>query len=216
MVRINLSGDDLIEKVYEKYRNGSYSLTEQGTSFLIGYHLTQDESSTVGFEIGFFGPIEASFSPDLDVLLVGDGLTGYEVKGYRSDKQKVSKEQLYKGLGQAITLLNQPIGTDGGALRYVSLAYPEKAEFNQSNWQWKEKFIESLQETPIGLVTVGAGGLETIIEPSENPFYNSNLQNELLSALQDQVSGSNKRHPLRGLQNLSLEIAQDHDPGLLL
>jgi len=216
MVRINLSGDDLIDTVYQQYRDGTYPLTERGASFLLGYHLIQEQSATAGFEIGFFGRLEASFSPDLDVLVVDEDLVGYEVKGYRGDNEKVTKDQLYMGLGQAVTLLNQPIATDGGALRYVSLAYPEKAEFNKSNWRWKQNFIESLQETPIGLVTVGTDHYETVVEPSENPFYNPTLQHELLSALREQASGSDIRHPDRGLQSLALEITDDRDPTQLL
>lgn len=216
MVTINLDSDDIVESVYQRYQHGTYPLNERGVSFLLGYHLAKEDSSTVGFEIGFFGPLEASFSPDLDVLAVDDDLAGYEVKGYRGDNRKVTKGQLYKGLGQAITLLKQPIATDGGALRYVSLAYPERTEFDQSNWRWKENFIDTLQETPIGLVTVGTDDLEIVVEPSENPFYNSNLQNKLLSTLRDQASGSDIRHPDRGLQNLALEITNDRDPSQLL
>lgn len=103
--------------------------------FLLVYHLSREDSSTVGFEIGFFGPLEASFSPDLDALAVNNEFVGYEVKGYRSDNQKVMKSQLYKGLGQAITLHNQPLAMDGGAIHSISLAYPEQAEFDGSNWQ---------------------------------------------------------------------------------
>lgn len=206
---VTISGENFVEKVYQQYQRGELPLDERGTSFLLGYHLAWDSTPPVGFEIGFFGPLETSFSPDLDVLATDEYLTGYEVKGYRSDNRKVTKGQLYRGLGQAITLLNQPIATDGGALRQVSLAYPEEAETDESNWQWKQNFIEALEETPIGLVTVGTNELETVVEPSENPFYNPELQNELLPALRDQATGSDIRHPTQGLENLALDIVEN-------
>lgn len=206
---VTINSDHIVEKVYQQYQEGTYSLDERATSFLLGYHLTQDSGFSVGFELGFFGRLEVSFSPDLDVLSVGEDLTGYEVKGYRGDRQKVTKEQLYKGLGQAITLLNQPIATDGGALRYVSLAYPEE-ELNESEQRWKESFIECLGETPIGLVTVGTKGLETVIEPSENPFYNPACQSKLIPNLQDQTTGSDIRHPKGGLHDLALKVSENH------
>jgi hypothetical protein len=130
---VSISGDTSVEEVIQQYQQGNLPLDEEGVSFLLGYHLTWERNPTVGFEVGFFGPLEASFSPDLDVLAVDDDLRGLEVKGYRSDNRKVTKGQLYKSLGQAVTLLNQPIATEGGALRSVSLAYPEEAEFSEAN-----------------------------------------------------------------------------------
>lgn len=211
MVGITFNGDDIVEDVYQKHRDGTYSLDEEGISFLAGYHLTRDASPTVGFEVGFFGPLEASFSPDLDLLLVDEELKGYEVKGYRADQRKISKGQLYKGLGQAISLLNQPSKLDGGVLKYVSLAYPESEEFDQENWSWKESFIEAVQETPIGIVRVGRDSYETVLEPSENPFYNESLRQEFLSAIQSQTTGADPRNPRHGLENLAMKIKKDKE-----
>lgn len=210
MVRVNLNDDEIVERVYQRYQDGTFPLNEQGVSFLLGYHLSQDSQSTVGFELGVFGSLEASFSPDLDVIVADDELVGYEVKGYRSDNRKVSKGQLYKGLGQAVTLLNQPIAIDGGALSKVSLVYPEKAEFNKSNWQWKQNFIDSVKETPVGLATVGTDGVNTVVEPSKNPFYTPSIQSDLLTTLRDQATGMDRRHPENGLRNLALEIEKDN------
>jgi len=208
MVGINFDPEDAIEPVYRRFQDGTYSLDEEGISFLLGYHLTRNHVPTVGFELGVFGPMEASFSPDLDVLCIDESLRGFEVKGYRSDNRKISKGQLYKGLGQAVTLLNQPISADGGALQYVSLAYPETDEFSGDNWQWKSNFVESLKETPIGLVRVAQDGIETVVEPAENPFYNPNLQETLIRTIRDQATGSDPRHPKWGLRNLAMKIMQ--------
>jgi len=210
MVRININNDEIVERVYQQYQDGTFPLNERGVSFLLGYHLSKDSESTVGFEVGVFGSLEASFSPDLDVIVADDELIGYEVKGYRSDNRKVSKGQLYKGLGQAVTLLNQPIAIDGGALSKVSLVYPEQAEFNKSNWQWKQNFIDSVKETPVGLATVGTDGVDTVVEPSNNPFYTPSIQSDLLTTLRDQTTGMDRRHPEKGLRNLALEIEKDN------
>lgn len=211
MASFNFNTDNIIEEVYQRYQDGEYPLDEQGVSFLLGYHLTVENALTVGFEVGFFGRLEASFSPDLDVLLVGDELEGYEIKGYRSDNQKVTKGQLYKGLGQAIALLNQPIASEGGVLKHVHLAYPETPELNGINESWKQNFLETIRETPIGLVVVQKDGFDTIIEAGENPFYSPELKKQFLSALHDQTTGTDRRNPRRGLQHFALEIAKNSE-----
>ena len=49
MVTINLDSDDFVESVYQRYQDGTFPLNEQGVSFLLGYHLAKEDSSTVGF-----------------------------------------------------------------------------------------------------------------------------------------------------------------------
>ena len=100
MVTINLDSDDFIESVYHRYQDGTYPLNEQGVSFLLGYHLAKEDSSKVWFEIGVFGPLEASFSPDLDILALDDDLAGYEVKGIVEITAKSQKDSSTKGLGK--------------------------------------------------------------------------------------------------------------------
>jgi len=81
MVRINLDTEGIVDMVAQQYKDGTYGLEEQGVAFLLGHHLTRKSALDVAFEIGWTGPIETCFSPDLDALALGEDPVGYEVKG---------------------------------------------------------------------------------------------------------------------------------------
>jgi len=207
MVTIDI--DDIEEDIYNRIKSGTYDLTERSASFLLGYHISRKTQNNVAFEIGWIGPLETSFSPDLDVLQIDDDLIGYEVKGYRGDREKVNKQQLYKGLGQAVSLLNQPMHSDGGALKTVYLAYPRGA----SNENWRQSFVEAIKQTPVGLKRIGTGGIETVVESEINPLYNEGLTDELIQKLEEETKSSGRQNPRNGLRNLALKMAKDHADG---
>jgi len=50
-----------------------------------------------------------------------------------------------------------------------------------------------------------------VVEPSENPFYNPPLKDELLAVLREQATGTDRRHPDSGLQNFAIEIVKDRE-----
>jgi hypothetical protein len=203
MVTIDVEG--IKEDVYNRIQGDEYDLTERSASFLLGYHISQTYGDSTAFEIGWVGDIETPFSPDLDVLRLSDSLIGYEVKGYRGDTEKVNKQQMYKGLGQAVSLLNQPQYVEGGALKEVSLAYP-----SVGNQEWMQNFTEAVRETPVGLKKIGMDRIETVIEPDINPLYNEGLKKELVQSLEKSAKSSGRQHPRKGLRNLALKMAKDH------
>jgi hypothetical protein len=47
-----------------------------------------------------------------------------------------------------------------------------------------------------------------VVEPSENPFYNPALKDELLAALREQATGTDRRHPDSGLQNFASRLSK--------
>jgi len=196
----------LREEVFELYRDGTVPLDEQGVGFLLGYHYT-GKGRDIAYEIGQFGSSETSFSPDLDLLVVGDPLIGFELKGIRTNNVATTKQQLYEGLGQAVALLSQPITGAGGALEHVCLACPFPNADGVEE-EWYNQFIEAVKTTPIGLVDVGRGGLEWIVEPDQNPNYNPDLHERVVTELRTE-SGS-VRDPRRAFEIRAFEIAEDH------
>lgn len=211
MVKINIDGIE--ENIYNRIESGEYDLTERSASFLLGYHISQKMDVNVAFEVGWIGNLETSFSPDLDVLQVDNSLIGYEVKGHRGDSEKVNKQQLYKGLGQAVSLLNQPLHSKGGALKTVSLAYPQEA----SNENWRRAFAETVEQTPVGFKRITMDGIETVVEPNVNPLYNEGLKQNLVQTLEEEAKSSGRQHPRNGLRNLAVKMAKEKDDmGLLL
>lgn len=213
MVRINLDAEGIVKAVSQYYKNGTYRLDEQGVAFLLGHHLTRESAIDVAFEIGWTGPIETSFSPDLDVLALGEDPVGYEVKGLQGESDSVSKRQLYTGLGQAVALLNQPLKVDGELLKYVYLAVPELSEDRP---EYLEHVKAAVEQTPIGLVSVSCEGYQVLLEPSENAGFRPELRSKVVNHLEGQATGTDARHPARGLQNYALEIIEDHDDQHLL
>lgn len=196
----------LREEVFEMYRDGTLPLDEQGVSFLLGYHYT-GKRRNIAYEIGQFGSIETSFSPDLDLLVLGDPLIGFELKGIRENNVAVTKQQLYEGLGQAVALLSQPITGSGGALEYVCLACPFP-DADGVEEEWYNQFIEAVKTTPIGLADVGRSGLKWIVEPDQNPYYNPELHEMVVTELHKE-SGS-VRDPRRAFEVRAFEIASKH------
>jgi len=205
---VTINGDTIIEKVYKQYSQHEFHLDEKGTAFLLGYHLQNQHQRDVAFEIGWTGDSAITFSPDLDVLAVGDQLVGYEVKGLQGDHEQVSKRQLYTGLGQAISLLNQPLGSDGGCLQhsYLAIAAP-----SNSNHEYLHSVLPAIEQTPIGVITVSRTGYEVIREPTENSEYRPDLHSQVVTHLRDQATGTDTRHPDSGLQSLALQILDHHN-----
>jgi len=205
----NKNGLDRVlrQEVFDWYRDGTLPLDERGVGFVLAHHYTVREGRDVAFEIGQFGDVQTSFSPDLDLLVIGDSLAGFEIKGLRGDNNTVTKQQLYEGLGQALTLLSQPLGGEGGALKHVCLAcpFPETSGIESI---WYNNFKQAVEETPIGLIHVGRDKIRTDIRPSRNPLYNPDLQSSIVNKLK-QDTGS-VRNPRRAFEIRAFEIANEH------
>ncbi|MFB6210410.1 MAG: hypothetical protein ABEI76_02625 [Halobacteriales archaeon] len=214
MVTIDMGESESVETVYQRLQDGIYPLNERGVAFLLGYHLLSDSYVQVSFEFRWTGPLEVSFSPDVDVLCFGEHPVGYEVKGLQGDADQISNQQLYKGIGQAIALLNQPSNANGGVLKETHLALPT-CENGLDEYQ--QTVTEAVRQTPIGLVTVTTGGYQVQVEPAENTVYRPELQENAVKHLKSQATGTDTRHPENGLLSLALELIEDHgDQQLLL
>lgn len=213
MVRINLNTEGIVDMVAQQYKDGTYRLEEQGVAFLLGYHLTREYALDMAFEIGWTGPIETSFSPDLDVLALGEDPVGYEVKGLQGESDSVSKRQVYTGLGQAVALLNQPLKVEGGLLKYVYLAVPAPGDDYP---EYLEQVKAAVDRTPIGLVSVSCEEYQVLLEASENAGFQPELRSRVVNHLEEQATGTDSRHPDRGMENYALEIIEDHDDQHLL
>lgn len=203
----------LRREVFDWYRDGTLPLDERGVGFLLGHHYTVREGRDVAFEIGQFGSVRTSFSPDLDLLVIGDALDGFEIKGLRSGEGTVTKRQLYEGLGQAVTLLTQPLGEGGGALKRVCLACPDPS-LTGIERRWYDQFEQAVAETPVGLVHVSRDGIRTIVDPDRNPFYDPDLRDSIVTELK--AEKSSVRNPRRSLEVRAFEIASEHVDGSFL
>lgn len=197
----------LRQEVFDWYRDGTLPLDERGVGYLLGHHYAVEEGKQIGHEIGQFGAVQTSFSPDLDLLVIGDALDGFEIKGLRGENETLSKRQLYEGLGQAQTLLTQPLGADGGALKRICLACPspERAGIESG---WYAEFERAVGETPVGLVHVGRDGIRTVVCPDRNPFYTSDVRDTVVDSLRGETGSV--RDPERALERRAYEIATDH------
>lgn len=213
MVKINLKDTEIIDKVYDKIRRGIYPLNERNTAFLLGYHLS-DKESKLAFEIGWTGPVETSFSPDLDVLRLQKHPTGYELKGLRGEASHISKDQFYKGIGQATALLNQPLRVEGSLIKYSYLTIPRREKHRT------EDFVDialSVEQTPIGLIEVDEDGYSIWKEAEQNDLYDPSIRQQVVKHLKNQATGTDIRHPDSGLVSLALEIIEkENDKKTLL
>lgn len=198
---VSISPDRIVDQVFRQCESREYSWTERVVDFVLGYHRVNEKGSDVAFRIQAFGPIEMIFSPDLDVLEIRENhLIGYEVKTHQSGSpDDMENDKLYKGIGQALLLSNQPYALPGGALKHVYLAYPESVSL--SDWQ-----LEVIQETHIGVAQVGSETVLIVREAELNPFYDPDSADEFLNALSDE--GSGVQSPQAGLMKLAMRIAK--------
>lgn len=211
---------ELIEEVYSRWESGWLPATDEDVvSFALAYLLSEENGSEVAFQIGQlekvdFGP--DTFSPDIDVYeerfsrddrhnRERETIVGYEVKSCTSPSANLSKEQMYKAIGQSWMLLNQPVDEHGGLLEYVYIAYPRPR--NGLENQWLMCFEQVLRETPIGLVIVDRDGLDWIIDAGQNPFYDETLTSIVSHRLADTMD---VRSPVFALSNMARRIDREH------
>jgi len=210
---VTIDADRVVETVYERYVTRQFPLDEKGVAFLLGYHLDTDQQYSACFEVGWTGTRATSFSPDVDVLANGDTLIAYEVKGLRSDQDQVSKRQLYTGLRQAISLLNQPSNVEGSALKHTYLAIPASSD---ATHKYLDSIVPAIEQTPVGVVTISSSGIDIVREPAKNTNYRAELQSRVISELHEQSTGTDVCHPEDGLRSLALEIVDNRGEKQLL
>jgi hypothetical protein len=185
---------------------------EEILDFVVGYRLRKDHNSYVGFRVGQSRKIAdgaSSFfykiSPDIDVLEAIpaaldvesdlfdcksiDGFIGYEVK-----RGPLTKNRLYKALGQAQCYLTRPAGrpaelkdplepdsvsntvdfTEKSFVKYSYIVTPEPSgHSDEPSEPWMMSFESALELSNVGWITISTDPTQLMIrvEAIENPQY---------------------------------------------
>lgn len=156
-----------------------------------GISLTKGKVTSIKKEEDFI----VDFSPDIDVFAVntdgtdGNEIISYEVKGYNN--KKITKGQLYSGIGQAkfnllskIKSPNNNIPSFTGIIKRSYLALPKKiSDLDKETVDFLNKL---LKKSYIGLVLISYKEIKVISEAKVNPYYNYQLSNKLSNAIKNE------------------------------
>jgi len=208
---------DRRREVFDGYRDGRLPLDARGVGYLLGYQFAVERDRRVAFDVGSEGPVSTTFTPTVDLLVTGLPPEGFVVVGPGEDGV-ATREAVYDGLGRAVALLSLPLTEDGGVFGRVSLAgpFPEgdgevgedvSADAETARDLWWDGVVAATRATPVGLVSVDAEGIDTVVAPDPNPLYDQRLVEGVLGGLADQYEGA--QDPEGGLASRAEEIDED-------
>jgi len=219
---------------------------EEILDFVVGHCLRKDHNSYVGFRVGQSRKIAdgaSSFfykiSPDIDVLEaipaaldvesdlfdgeIVDGFIGYEVK-----RGPLTKDRLYKALGQAQCYLTRPAGrpaefkdplesdsvtntvdfTGKSFIKYSYVVTPEPSyQDDEPSGPWIRSFKSALELSNVGWITVSTDPVQLTVEveAKENPQYTGDAYALVYAKLDEDKkrkteSSDERRLPTRDLE----------------